>query len=79
MTLFLRCVIKMYSNVEAAGIELNGRAGYETEFVERVRVNQKKLTAEIRPYYDFIVCGSGSFASCMTSSARHTHDERSKL
>src|SRR3984893_19568572 len=33
------------------------------EFTERVRVNQQKLTAELKPRYDFIVCGSGSAGS----------------
>jgi hypothetical protein len=27
------------------------------DFAERVRVNQAKLTSEVRPHYDFIVCG----------------------
>jgi choline dehydrogenase len=29
------------------------------DFIERVRINQQKLTAELKPHYDFIVCGSG--------------------
>ena len=33
------------------------------DFSERVRINQRKLTAELRPHYDFIVCGSGSSGS----------------
>jgi len=33
------------------------------DFGERVRVNQAKLTSELRPHYDFIVCGSGSSGS----------------
>jgi choline dehydrogenase len=33
------------------------------EFTERVRINQKKLTGELQPHYDFIVCGSGSSGS----------------
>jgi choline dehydrogenase-like flavoprotein len=33
------------------------------DFVEQVRVNQKKLTTELKPSYDFIVCGSGSSGS----------------
>ena len=33
------------------------------EFAERVRANQQKLTAELKPHYDFIVCGSGSSGS----------------
>jgi choline dehydrogenase len=32
-------------------------------FAERVRSNQRKLTSELRPQYDFIVCGSGSSGS----------------
>jgi choline dehydrogenase len=32
-------------------------------FAERVRANQRKLTAELKPHYDFIVCGSGSSGS----------------
>src|SRR3979490_601706 len=42
--------------------EINLRAG-DTEFAERVRLNQKKLTAALKPHYDFIVCGSGSSGS----------------
>src|ERR1700731_4180706 len=33
------------------------------DFVERVRLNQRKLTSELKPHYDFIVCGSGSSGS----------------
>src|SRR3979490_1006647 len=33
------------------------------DFNERVRINQQKLTAELKPHYDFIVCGSGSSGS----------------
>src|SRR5258707_13963625 len=33
------------------------------DFAERVRLNQQKLTAELKPNYDFIVCGSGSSGS----------------
>jgi choline dehydrogenase len=34
-----------------------------TDFNERVRLNQQELTAELKPHYDFIVCGSGSSGS----------------
>src|SRR5690348_6645849 len=33
------------------------------DFAQRVCVNQAKLTSELRPRYDFIVCGSGSSGS----------------
>src|SRR5260370_30824849 len=33
------------------------------DFIKRVRLNQQKLTAELKPHYDFIVCGSGSSGS----------------
>src|SRR5467141_5085548 len=32
-------------------------------FAERVRANQQKLNTELKPHYDFIVCGSGSSGS----------------
>src|SRR5262245_35738044 len=33
------------------------------ELAAHVRANQQKLTAELKPHYDFIVCGSGSSGS----------------
>ncbi len=39
------------------------QATHTTGFAERVRANQQKLTAELKPHYDFIVCGSGSSGS----------------
>ena len=42
----------------------NAEPGIQSEdFAERVRVKQAKLTFELRPHYDFIVCGSGSSGS----------------
>jgi choline dehydrogenase len=37
--------------------------GQPADFTERVRVNQRKLASALKPYYDFIVCGSGSSGS----------------
>jgi choline dehydrogenase len=33
------------------------------DLVQRVHVNQTKLASELKPHYDFIVCGSGSSGS----------------
>jgi choline dehydrogenase len=33
------------------------------DFAERVHLNQQKLRADLKPQYDFIVCGSGSSGS----------------
>src|SRR6266403_270773 len=45
-------------------IAANAEPGIQSEdFAERVRVNQAKLTSELRPHYDFVVCGSGSSGS----------------
>jgi hypothetical protein len=33
------------------------------DFIERVRANHQKLTAELKPHYDFIVYGSASSGS----------------
>ena len=35
----------------------------EIDFSERVRANQRTLTSNVKPQYDFIVCGSGSSGS----------------
>ncbi|HYY29459.1 MAG TPA: GMC family oxidoreductase N-terminal domain-containing protein [Chthoniobacterales bacterium] len=51
----------MKTDTNVAG---NAQPGVHTEdFTERVRVNQAKLTAQLRPHYDFIICGSGSSGS----------------
>jgi len=34
-----------------------------TDFAQRVSANQAKLTSELKPHYDFIICGSGSSGS----------------
>src|SRR5260221_11491769 len=53
----------METNTNIAG---NAKSRVQTEdFAERVRVNQAKLTTELRPHYDFIVCGSGSSGSAV--------------
>jgi len=45
-------------------IAANAEPGVQTDdFAERVHVNQAKLASELRPHYDFIVCGSGSSGS----------------
>ena len=38
-------------------------SSHAADFTERVRMNQAKLTSELQPHYDFIVCGSGSSGS----------------
>jgi GMC oxidoreductase len=48
----------------------NGTASLEpsthpADFAQRVNVNEAKLTSELRPHYDFIVCGSGSSGSAV--------------
>jgi len=35
----------------------------ERGFAERVRTNQNRLRSQLKPHYDFIVCGSGSSGS----------------
>src|SRR6202048_2079942 len=42
---------------------LDEAVSHRADFTERVRHNQQKLGAELRPQYDFIVCGSGSSGS----------------
>jgi len=40
-----------------------GSGSQAPDFAERVRLNQRKLRANLKPRYDFIVCGSGSSGS----------------
>src|SRR3979409_1388592 len=40
-----------------------GQDTHTAEFAERARTNQQKRSAELKPHYDFIVCGSGSSGS----------------
>src|SRR6266853_924030 len=42
-------------------------------FAERVRANQQKLTAELKPHYDFIVCVSGSSGSVVSRRIEDWH------
>ena len=53
----------MQGNAEAATLHQQLHGTETADFIERVRANQQKLTAELKPHYDFIVCGSGSSGS----------------
>src|SRR6516165_4423971 len=63
-----RSFMKMDMTIKPTFGKNHVRPGFERniptkDFIERVRINQQKLTTELRPHYDFIVCGSGSSGS----------------
>src|SRR6266436_7498552 len=50
-------------HIEISDSALLQRTSMAADFIERVRSNQQKLAAALKPHYDFIVCGSGSSGS----------------
>jgi choline dehydrogenase len=46
------------------------------DFGERVRANQKRLTSELKPRYDFVVCGAGSSGSVVARRLAENPDVR---
>jgi choline dehydrogenase len=56
-------------------ITANAEPWVQTEdFAERVRVNQARLTSELRPHYNFVVCGSGSSGSVVARQLAENPD-----
>ena len=46
-----------------SNFSVNGTDSLSADFADRMRRNQQRLRSELKPQYDFIVCGSGSSGS----------------
>jgi len=46
-------------------LEKQGRSA--ADFAERVRIKQQELAADLKPHYDFIVCGAGTSGSVVAA------------
>ena len=46
-------------------VEKQGRS--VADFAQRVRIKQQKLAADLKPHYDFIVCGAGTSGSVVAA------------
>src|ERR1700716_4343524 len=51
------------TRVRSTEMSSNNEKQSAVDFVERVRVNQRKLRSNLKSQYDFIGCGSGSSCS----------------
>jgi choline dehydrogenase len=50
-----------------SNIDLHLQDSADTDFAQRVRLNQQKLASDLNLYYDFIVCGAGTSGSVVAA------------
>jgi len=66
--------MKIQNSINEAAISSKSETELGGNFAERVDANQRKLRSNLKPQYDFIVCGSGSSGSVVAGRLAENAD-----